>query len=119
MINEIGLSRTFPPESSVAICAAGTGPWPGGVGGGPFMSVEAPLLARSSEIFARAADVGRIPAARPASKESLLPNICLPPLESAHWPLLLVPAGTPSRTGFRRIGFFCNYFGVGVNASCD
>src|SRR3954465_2936723 len=56
MMMLIGLPKTLPPKSSIAICAAVTEPWPDGVDAGPFMSVRTPILTTSSETCAEAGD---------------------------------------------------------------
>src|SRR3569832_1267956 len=54
MTSSIGLPRTLPPKSSIAICAAVTEPWPVGVEAGPVMSGRTPILTTSSETWALA-----------------------------------------------------------------
>src|SRR5271168_3417271 len=50
----IGLPRTVPPKSSIAICAAATEPGPSALEDGPDMSVSTPIFTTSSEICAAA-----------------------------------------------------------------
>src|SRR5258707_13867025 len=71
----IGLPSTLPPKSSIAICPAGTEPWPVGVEAGPFMSVSTPILTTSSEIWASAEGEGNAAAAKAASTNIFLTEI--------------------------------------------
>src|SRR3954452_12969322 len=74
-MTEIGLPKTLPPKSSIAICAAVTEPWPVGVEAGPFMSVRTPILTTSSDTCASAAVDASIAAASAPNIDKLLGNI--------------------------------------------
>jgi hypothetical protein len=51
-ITAIGLPKTMPPKSSIAICAAVTEPGPVADAAGPERSVSTPIFTTSSEICA-------------------------------------------------------------------
>src|SRR3954465_14257690 len=77
MMMLIGLPKTLPPKSSIAICAAVTEPCPVGVDAGPFMSVRTPILTTSSDTWASAA-VDSSNAAKVASAKRVLAGMsCL------------------------------------------
>src|SRR3954470_8738126 len=82
----IGLTSTLLQNSSIAICAAVTEPWPVGFDAGPFMSVRTPILTKSSETWASAAVDASIAAARIPSLDRFLANILSPPWNPAGWP---------------------------------